>query len=499
MSVLLIAVAVFTYFGAISLMVKTWMSRNTYSHGFLIPMISLYLVWLDRERLKDLPIRPSIIGGMLGVLASCLLLITGMVSGVSMVQQISLLILIPSVILALFGPGYLKVLALPVTYLIFMVPILDVLITRIQWPFQILTATMAVNILNILGVPVFLSNQLIELPSGTLEVAKACSGVQYLVSITAVAIPLAYFSLHGTIRRVGFVLIAIVVGIMTNWLRVVLIALWSYMGGAVLHGPMHIFQGLFVSIFGFIVLFFISIFIKKAFPTPTITTKDVAGNEVTNVAMPVPQINGFRKAWAITFIVLLGVGGYIYLYKEKPVALKVPLEWFSPRIHGWWVEKNLDSIDVPFAVVGADEEIHRIYVNPSGRKLHLYIGYFESQHQGKELIHYTLDSLYSNTKEIKIDLNDSKYVTINNAIVRSGKHRYMTLYWHELNGRTVANRYHAKVITAIDGIIKGKTNGALVVVYSVLDPQDDREKLLNVHIEFIKAINRSIKEYLPST
>jgi exosortase len=190
------------------------------------------------------------------MLMSSLMLMTGNIGGVLIFQELSLIIMIPGLILMLFGTRYLMVLVLPLAYLILMVPILDEVIDRVHWPFQIFSARMGSTILRIFDIPFFLRSNYFELPSMTLEVAEECSGVRYLMSIIAIGIPLAYFTQRGWLRKVALVIIAVITAILTNGVRVTLIVIWAYYYGAKdIHGPFHMFQGLFVSIVGFVFLF----------------------------------------------------------------------------------------------------------------------------------------------------------------------------------------------------------------------------------------------------
>jgi exosortase len=163
------------------------------------------------------------------------------------------------------GTRYLMALSLPLAYLILMVPIFDEAIEKIHWPFQIVTAVVSSELLTILGVPLIRNAQYIQLPNITMEVAEVCSGIRYLVSIIAIAVPLAYFTQKGWWRKVVLIISAIVIGIVTNWMRVTFIGIWVYYsGGSNIHGPLHIFQGVFVSVAGFILLFIFAWLLSKA-------------------------------------------------------------------------------------------------------------------------------------------------------------------------------------------------------------------------------------------
>lgn len=251
----LVGAFLFAYGRVMPLLVRTW-SRDDYSHGFLVPIIALYFIWVDRRRLKTLLVEPNLIGGLILTLMSSLMLLMGVIGGSVIIQELSLIVMIPGLILMLLGKRYLMALALPLIYLILMVPILDEVIEKIHWPFQLFSATMSSTVLKIFNIPFFQNAQFIELPNIRLEVAEECSGIRYLISIIAIGIPLAHFSQKGWWRKIVLVVTAVVIGILANGIRVGLICIWAYYyGGYHVHGPLHIFQGLFVSIVGFIFLF----------------------------------------------------------------------------------------------------------------------------------------------------------------------------------------------------------------------------------------------------
>ena len=107
------------------------------------------------------------------------------------------------------------------------------------------------------GYPVYRDGTFIYLPNQTLEVAQVCSGVNYLVAIAAVGIPLAYLSRSTVARRTALVLFGVIVAVIANGVRVALIGFTAYHGLVTgdLHGPGHVFHGMFVAVAGYVALF----------------------------------------------------------------------------------------------------------------------------------------------------------------------------------------------------------------------------------------------------
>ena len=251
---LLIILFLFAIGSIIPIMIKVW-SRYDYSHGFVIPLISLYFVWLKREKLKKIPILPNYLGGMIILGLGSLMLMLSTIGSVVIVQLLSIIVIITGLILLILGTQQLKALSLPVAYLILAVPVFDLFYDKISFPIQVFLAKVTSPILNFCDVPVFQNAQYLELPAHTLEIAPECSGLSFLISFIAIGIPLAYFTQKSLLRRLLLIAFAIFCCIASNILRITLIGLWTYYSGKNVHGPLHIFIGAFISVIGFIFLF----------------------------------------------------------------------------------------------------------------------------------------------------------------------------------------------------------------------------------------------------
>ncbi len=494
-TVLLFSAFVSAYFDTLRSFIATWSGRDDYSHGFLVPFISLYFVYADKERLDQLPIKPNVIGGSILFGAGIMTLLLGSVGSTTMVQQISIIIVIPGLILFLLGVQYLKALALPLGYLVFMIPpILDAAISKLHWPCQLFSATVAAKLLQGIHIPVYRISNMLELPNVTLEVANECSGVRYLIAIIAIAIPLAIFTQKKWLRRVLLVFAALLIGIITNPLRVTLIGLWAYKHGSeTIHGPGHIYQGFFVSMVGFIALF-ILVFIAKKIPLKN--TPEVITNEKILSPTTSSDVNRFNKAWAIALSVLLSLTGYSYLCTAKPVSLRSPLQAL-PLTIGEWKGEDVHDSKSSYIIDGADSELYRIYRDNVGHEIKLYVAYCETQSQNKKIINYKLQKLYDDVEEVDIPLASRNQIRINKTVVKNHATESLIYYWYDLDGRIIANRYKAKYITAIDGLIRFRTNGAMIMLMMDINGPEHREETVMRAQEFVKDIFPLLQISLP--
>src|SRR5205809_291027 len=219
----LIGVFVLLYSSVLRDLAGIWWTRDDYSHGFLILPISLYLVWAKRPELGQLPVKPNGVWGLCLLVAAGILLLLGMAARVLVLSGVSFVAMIVGLVLLLLGNAYVKALAFPIGYIVLMIPIFDEVLAPLQWPLQLLTASMSGQLLQMLGVSALVEQQYIVLPRTTLEVATLCSGTNYLISIIAIGLPLAYLTLRTWGSRVALMLFAVAVGVSANWVRVALI------------------------------------------------------------------------------------------------------------------------------------------------------------------------------------------------------------------------------------------------------------------------------------
>lgn len=262
-----LALAVGVVYGPVfGYLAHSWRTRDDYSHGALVPFIALYLAWADRGRLARLPIRPCPGWGAPILALAGVLLVLGHLAGIVLLEEVSLLVLLAGLALLLLGTAWTRRLAGPIAYLLFMVPLFAQGSDWVHWPFQLLAADLGILGLQIAGFSAYQEAQFIYLPRVTLEVAEACSGVRFLIAVVAIGIPLAIATQRTWTRRVLLVLIGMAAAILANGIRVALIGVWVSYGWNIVHGPLHVLQGLFAAWMGFIVLFVAAGLLRTASP-----------------------------------------------------------------------------------------------------------------------------------------------------------------------------------------------------------------------------------------
>ena len=266
------------YYSVFQTLIYDWSNDPDFSHGFLIPLISLYLIWQRADELEKLSTSPRNFG-ILVILGGLFLLIIGNLAAEHFTQRFSFLILLSGVILFLLGWQHLKLLVFPIAFLVFMIPIPSILMLKITFPMQLFAAKVATFTLQLIDIPVLREGNVIHLVDNTLEVERACSGIRSLISLLAIGTVLAYFITKVNWQRAVVILSCFPIAIATNAFRVTMTGvLANYYGMKAAEGFFHGFSGMVLYFAGLILVGIVGLSLSKVSknshrPTQTDTDK----------------------------------------------------------------------------------------------------------------------------------------------------------------------------------------------------------------------------------
>ena len=241
---LLVGVLFALYAPVLRILVGQWYGDSDYSHGFLVPLLSAFLIWQRRDKLRQVPRRPSL-WGMVVVLGALGLLVLGSLGAELFLSRLSLLCTICGLIVYFCGWAMLRAMAFPMAFLLFAIPIPGVVYNEIVFPLQFIASKFATRTLETLNLfPIMREGNVLVLPGMTLEVVEACSGIRSLMSLLALAAGFGYLVEQSTIARWILVVAMVPLAIISNGTRVMITAIMAnYMGPKAAEGVMHEMSG----------------------------------------------------------------------------------------------------------------------------------------------------------------------------------------------------------------------------------------------------------------
>jgi exosortase A len=227
-------------------LIQAWSGSEQNAHGFFIVPIVLYMLWQKRSVFTEIPLKPSQrgIGWIILPLAVYLLAVF---AEVATLASISMVLFLAGAVLLFYGWPMVRRLAVPLGFLLFMIPIPAQIYSALTLELQLMVTEVSVALGSLLGVPIYHEGNVIFLPGRRLQVIEACSGIQSLVSLLVLSALIAFFSLQRSGFKVILFLCGIPLAIAANIVRVVaLVIAFYYFNRDLSSGLAHTLLGLIV-------------------------------------------------------------------------------------------------------------------------------------------------------------------------------------------------------------------------------------------------------------
>ncbi len=215
----LLALFLWTYWPTLPGLVAQWWNEPDYSHGFLIPFISLGFVWFRRNQIASIEMHPGYSGLMI-MTTALMMYVAGSVGADMFLQRISLILMLSGILVFVAGWSMFKALLFPIGYLLLAVPLPQIIFNSIAFPLQLLAAGIATDTMQLLSVPVLREGNIMHLASVSLDVEEACSGIRSLFSLLAIGVLYAQLTTKKLTPRLVMALAVIPIAIAANVFRV---------------------------------------------------------------------------------------------------------------------------------------------------------------------------------------------------------------------------------------------------------------------------------------
>jgi len=212
----------------IEAIVHRWVKDPSWSHGFLIPLFSLYFIGQHKSELLNLKAKPSYVG--------LFFLICGLLfyplnkaspSGYGYLGSVCVIAVLGAIVLFLGGWEVIKYTWLPLAFLVFAVPLPQRYYVRLTMPMRQWAASAATFLLNLVsGIEATASGVVIDVlykgqrVEPALNVAEACSGMRLLMAFVALGVAMAYLHYRPLWQRLVLLVSTVPIAILCNIVRV---------------------------------------------------------------------------------------------------------------------------------------------------------------------------------------------------------------------------------------------------------------------------------------
>ena len=234
-------------------LLQQWASDEDMGHGFFVPVIAAFIAYQRRDLLLSEPARPNYLGVVVLVYAAIQWYI-GSLGAELFLQRTSFLISIVGSILLLGGWRAIKILFLPLSLLVFMIPIPAIVYSNITFPLQIFASRVAEFMLGLIGIPVLREGNVLELASQKLSVVEACSGIRSLLTLSFLSIVYAYFFDPRWWMRPVLLVATVPIAIIANAGRVTITGILSDLNPELAKGFFHTIEGWVIFMIALVIL-----------------------------------------------------------------------------------------------------------------------------------------------------------------------------------------------------------------------------------------------------
>lgn len=494
---LLVAWTLFLYRDTAIAMVTTWARSETFTHGFLVPPIALWLIWRRRRDMAAQTLQPAL-WALLPAAGATLVWLLGELVAVNVVTQLALVALLVLAVPAVLGMPVARQIIFPLGFLFFAVPMGEFVMPQLMaW-----TADFTVFALRLSGVPVYREGLQFVIPSGNWSVVEACSGVRYLIASITVGTLFAYLNYQSSKRRMLFILVSILVPIVANWLRAYMIVMLGHFSGNKLAtGVDHLIYGWVF--FGIVIMLMFIVGARWSEPEKMVSASASGGSAQ-------PSAASAAKLWASTVcLAAVLVLPQIALWAMDQGEGVAPASLVAPAaLAPDWQAAVPAAPPFKPAFQNPSAEINGTYAS-QGHPVGLYLGYYRHQNYTRKLVSSSNALVHSNDPQwaqVAVagrDLPlDGKSVRVRAAELRGTALTGQTadsrllvwqIYW--INGSLTSSDYLAKAYSAVYRLTGRGDDSAVIIVYTSRDAPGGADAVLASFLTAnYSAINRLLLE-----
>ncbi|PUA27557.1 MAG: hypothetical protein B0W54_13410 [Cellvibrio sp. 79] len=446
----LILLAACLYFETTNALFIRWVKWDeSLSHGLIIIGLFFYFLLISSpiNAQKDSFIIRSL--GLIALGGSSLAWYFSNLINLQIIEQLSLLSIMIFLFMAAFGLQALKRHISLFLLLIFTIPIWD----QLTDPLVNLSGLIVGKLVRLIGLPAVIDSNSIFIPFGEIVIADGCSGLRYLTISLAIAYIISYLNGYSLKRLLLALIIATVIGLAANWLRIFILVIVGYesqMQSSLMSDHEY---------FGW-VLFAIILFPAIYF-APVVKPSSAPGSEHKS------------KPKLVTAIILLSLGPVLNNFLivtpvVAPIANEIPHEYSPVPENRMPVKVELPPADKTESAV----DQHQVYIQ---------INHFQRKTDDEKLVPY-IPRLYDHVTWSLISQTKANDNSGLNIQIFRNKHSGAIIaqsQWFNV-AKMQTNNYAIAKFLQIPAIISGKNNFTIYTLQSICTTSNCSNEISNI-------------------
>lgn len=458
-------------------MVGRWLAAGSYyGHGPLVPVVSAWLLWHERERLRGIA-RGSSGAGLVLVAGAVLVLVASLIEDVHFTQNFALLGTIAGTALVLLGAPLVRAAWFPIAYLAFMVPLPELAIAHIAFALKLLAARLSVGAIELAGIPVVLDGSVIHLATTSVTVEEVCSGLKTLIALLAVAAIFAFFE-RSRARAALVVVLAAPIAIFANVVRILILCALAAAGSpAAEEGPLHEATGLAV--------YAVAIACLLALRRVPLGAHADAGEGVAPAAGTAPPAAAApalpaapSRARSIALLALLGAGaaaavafGFETTAREKTARTRA-----IPLVAGGWTGADLPLAPRVYLLLETEDVLVRRFTSREhALPVDLYVVHAADSRKvahPPEICFSGGGYLQRERAMAELPGPGGQPIPAIRMVLDDERHRLLVYYWYRLDGKDTADYVSHQLATLWRRLRRERHEASMVRLSTPVLPGD---------------------------
>ncbi len=496
------------FHSALEQLFSIWSNVEEYSHGFFIPCISVYFIWLRKSELALVTNFKDSVLGLLILGFGIALLLLGNLAAIKVFEEYALVFALTGLFTSAFGLKGLKIAFVPLVYLLFMVPLPNFVLNSLSAKLQLISSWIGVEFIRACDILVYLEGNVIDLGGYKLQVVDACSGLRYLFPLSSLAFLCAYLFKGPFWQKLLIFLSSAPLTIFMNSFRIGVIGvLVNYWGKSMAEGFLHDFEGWAVF------LLCMSLLFVEMWILSRLSGKPLAFNQLVQIpddwstfVRTETAAKALNSSIYTVFLVLIIGGGLSEKLNTRVDIIPQRKDFlsFPSQIASWHGQNEylgqayLDELKL------TDYVMMNYVKTETNDKINFYSAYYQSQRKGAG-VHSPRTCISGSGWRITLfeELNlpnfkiDGEPLKVDRAIIESGESKQLVYFWFQQRGRILTDEIKMKWYIFLDSMMENRTDGSLIRLITEINKSEDISVADQRIQTFMKDLLPLLDDYIP--